>query len=87
MVGTIDHLASNLADNTELFEMSKADGDEAAVRTIEAEAHTLRGTVEQLEFRRMFSNSADPLNCFVDIRPAPVAPKPATGPACCCAST
>ena len=68
MVGTIDHLASNLSDNTELFDMSKADGDEAAVRTIEAEAHTLQGTVEQLEFRRMFSNSADPLNCFVDIQ-------------------
>ena len=68
MVGTIDHLASNLADNTELFDMSKADGDEAAVRTIETEAQTLRGTVEQLEFRRMFSNSADPLNCFVDIQ-------------------
>ena len=68
MVGTIDHLATNLADNTELFDMSKADGDEAAVRTIESEAHTLRDTVEQLEFRRMFSNSADPLNCFVDIQ-------------------
>ncbi len=68
MVGTIDHLASNLADNSELFDMSKADGDEAAVRTIETEAQTLRGTVEQLEFRRMFSNSADPLNCFVDIQ-------------------
>ncbi len=68
MVGTIDHLASNLSDNGELFEMSKADGDEAAVRTIDAEAQALRLTVEQLEFRRMFSNSADPLNCFVDIQ-------------------
>jgi protein subunit release factor A len=27
VVGTIDHLASNLADNAELYEMSKADGD------------------------------------------------------------
>ena len=68
MVGTIDHLATNLADNTELFDMSKADGDEAGVQAIEAEAHVLRDTVEQLEFRRMFSNSADPLNCFVDIQ-------------------
>jgi len=68
VVGTIDHLASNLSDNGELFEMSKADGDEAAVRTIETEAHALRDTVEKLEFRRMFSNSADPLNCFVDIQ-------------------
>ena len=28
----------------------------------------LRETVEQLEFRRMFSNPADPTNCFLDIQ-------------------
>ena len=68
MVETIDHLSGNLADNTELFEMSKADGDFDGMRAIEAEAATLRDTVDQLEFRRMFSNPADPLNCFVDIQ-------------------
>ena len=68
VVGTIDHLATNLADNSELFEMSKAEGDDAGILAIEAEAHALRDTVEQLEFRRMFSNEADPLNCFVDIQ-------------------
>ena len=68
VVGTIDHLHGNLSDNSELFEMSKADGDEAGMLTIEGEAATLRDTVEQLEFRRMFSNPADPLTCFVDIQ-------------------
>ena len=68
MVETIDHLSGNLADNSELFEMSKADGDFDGMRAIEAEAATLRDTVDQLEFRRMFSNPADPLNCFVDIQ-------------------
>ena len=68
MVGTIDHLESNLADHAELFEMSKAEGDEAGLRAIEAEAHALRETVEQMEFRRMFANPADPLNCFIDIQ-------------------
>ena len=68
VVGTIDHLATNLADNSELFEMSKADGDDDGVLAIEAEAKALQATVEQLEFRRMFSNEADPLNCFVDIQ-------------------
>jgi peptide chain release factor 2 len=55
-------------DNAELFDMSKEEGDEAGLRAIEAEAHTLRATVEELEFRRMFSNPADPLNCFIDIQ-------------------
>ncbi len=68
VVGTIDHLHSNLSDNSELFEMSKADGDEAGLLAIEAEAQALQKTVEDLEFRRMFSNPADPLNCFVDIQ-------------------
>jgi len=68
VVATIDHLKSNLADNSELFEMSRAEGDEAGMRAIEAEAQALARTVEELEFRRMFSNPADPLNCFVDIQ-------------------
>ncbi|MBI5717116.1 MAG: peptide chain release factor 2 [Burkholderiales bacterium] len=68
VVGTIGHLQGNLADNTELYEMSKADGDEPGLRHILEEAEGLRAQVEQLEFRRMFGNPADPLNCFVDIQ-------------------
>ena len=68
VVKTIDHLAGNLADNAELFDMSKEEGDESGLKAIEAEAHALRTTVEELEFRRMFSNEADPLNCFIDIQ-------------------
>ena len=65
---TIDHLTSNLADNTELFEMSKADEDFDGVAAIESEAQALAAKVEELEFRRMFNNPADPLNCFIDIQ-------------------
>ena len=68
MVVTINTLTSELADNSELFEMSKEEGDEAGLLTIEAEAAKLAKLVEELEFRRMFSNQADPLNCFVDIQ-------------------
>ncbi|MCW5659741.1 MAG: peptide chain release factor 2 [Burkholderiaceae bacterium] len=68
VVGTIDHLQSHLADNSELYEMVKADEDLASLKAIEADAGKLRETVEQLEFRRMFSNPADPANCFLDIQ-------------------
>lgn len=68
VVGTIDHLTSNLADNSELFEMSKADDDIAGITAIESEAHKLEQTVASLEFRRMFNNPADPMNCFIDIQ-------------------
>ena len=68
VVGTIDHLTQHLADNGELYEMVKEDSDEDSLRAIEAEAEGLRETVERLEFRRMFSNPADPSNCFIDIQ-------------------
>jgi peptide chain release factor 2 len=68
VVQSIDHLASNLADNAELFEMSKADDDFDGLAAIEADAAKLAATVEELEFRRMFNNPADPSNCFLDIQ-------------------
>lgn len=68
VVHVLDRLSSELADNTELFEMSAAEDDHAGLRTIEAEAAKLQAEVEKLEFRRMFNNPADPLNCFIDIQ-------------------
>ena len=68
MVETINHLTSNLADNTELYDMAKEEGDVDSLAAIETEADKLDATVKDLEFRRMFNNPADPLNCFVDIQ-------------------
>jgi len=68
VVDTIDHLETNLSDSAELFEMSREEGDTDALASIEADASRLREIVEQLEFRRMFSNPADPSNCFIDIQ-------------------
>ena len=64
----IEHLTSNLSDNAELFEMSKEEGDAAGLQAIHDDVQTLMKDVENLEFRRMFSNPADPSNCFVDIQ-------------------
>ncbi len=64
----LDRLTAELADNTELFEMSRAEGDEAGMLGIETEAGKLAAEVEKMEFRRMFHNPADPLNAFLDIQ-------------------
>jgi len=48
--------------------MSKEEGDEGALLSIEVDAKKLEDTVAQLEFRRMFNNPADPLNAFLDIQ-------------------
>jgi len=68
VVVTLTDLQRDLSDNTELFEMSRDEGDEAGLITIEEDAARLEQIVKDLEFRRMFNNPADPLNCFVDIQ-------------------
>ena len=68
VVLTLEKLTTELADNSELFEMSREEGDEAGLLTIEAETATLQPLIEELEFRRMFSHEADPLNCYIDIQ-------------------
>jgi len=68
VVLVLDRLGNELADNSELFEMSAADNDEAGLQTIADEAAQVQAEVEKLEFRRMFNNPADPLNCFLDIQ-------------------
>ncbi len=65
---TIDNLERELSDNTELFDMSKEDGDFAGLQTISGEADKLQAIIKDLEFRRMFNNPADPLPCFLDIQ-------------------
>jgi len=68
VVLTLQRLDQELADNTELYEMSKDDGDELGLETIEAETAKLTSDIERLEFRRMFSNEADPCNAFLDLQ-------------------
>jgi peptide chain release factor 2 len=68
VVVTLTDLASELSDNSELFEMSRDDDDEAGLITLEDDAARLEVIVKDLEFRRMFNNPADPLNCFLDIQ-------------------
>jgi peptide chain release factor 2 len=68
VVQVIDRLTSELADNAELFDMAKEEGDEQGMQSIEGEAAKVAVEVEKMEFRRMFNNPADPLNCFLDVQ-------------------
>jgi peptide chain release factor 2 len=68
VVVTLDTLEQEINDNTELYEMAKEETDESSLLTIEEEAQKLEQTVAQLEFRRMFSQDADPMNAFLDIQ-------------------
>src|SRR5690554_3793648 len=68
VVHTLDRLQTGLKDASELFELAQMDGDESLLNAIEQDIDKLSVPLEELEFRRMFSNPADELNCFMDIQ-------------------
>jgi len=68
VVGTLDRVGSGLADSRELFELARAEGDDATLTGISVDIDKLGQDVAALEFRRMFSNPLDPNNCFMDIQ-------------------
>ena len=59
---------AGLRDSRDLLEMAQAEGDEETLVAVESDAAGLRTEVESLEFRRMFSNPADPNPCFIEIQ-------------------
>ncbi|MFZ9314175.1 MAG: peptide chain release factor 2, partial [Burkholderiaceae bacterium] len=61
-------LSQSIEDGEELFAMAREEKDVSAIESLEAEAQGIEEKVSGLEFRRMFSNPADPLNCFLDIQ-------------------
>jgi peptide chain release factor 2 len=68
VVQTLDDIATGVNDARELFELAAGDDDTATLEAIESDIASLGERLEELEFRRMFSNPADPLNCFMDIQ-------------------
>lgn len=68
MVLILDELKSNLHDSQELLELIIDENDEDAFAALETSVQQYSKVIEDFEFRRMFSNPADPLNCFLDIQ-------------------
>jgi peptide chain release factor 2 len=61
-------LSQAIEDGEELFAMAREEKEISAIQSLEEEARSIEDKVSGLEFRRMFSNPADPLNCFLDIQ-------------------
>ena len=65
---TLTVLDRGLADSGELFDLARADEDDATLSAVRDDVAALSKVVEDLEFRRMFSHPMDPNPCFVDIQ-------------------
>ena len=68
IVNTLTRIDTELRDARDLFDMAREEQDDDTLQSIERDAAELKKLVEELEFRRMFSNPMDPNNCFIDIQ-------------------
>lgn len=61
-------IKQNLSDAAELFEMAKAEDDDASLQGIASDIQDIEKRIQDMEFHRMFSHPMDPNNCFIDIQ-------------------
>jgi len=68
VVGTLTSLDQRLKDSAELFELARAETDDATLAAVAADVAEIGRIVGDLEFRRMFHNPMDPNSCFIDVQ-------------------
>ena len=67
-VGTLTRIDRQLRDANELFELARAEDDDATAAGVGEDLRVVAAAIEGMEFKRMFSNPMDPNNCFLDIQ-------------------
>ena len=68
IVNNIKTIHVQLKSCGELLELAITENDEETLRSIAQDLNPIEEIINQLEFRRMFSNELDPSNCFLDIQ-------------------
>jgi peptide chain release factor 2 len=68
VVFRLSDLDVRLKDAAELFQLARAEGDDATLAGLEGDVAELERIVGDMEFRRMFHNPMDPNACFIDIQ-------------------
>ena len=67
-MGTLTGVGANLADARELFDLARAENDDATLLAVENDVAAVEKAVGNLEFHRMFNHPQDANNCFLDIQ-------------------
>ena len=68
LVNDFTSVASRLTDAEQLFELAKAESDDAMLNELVDELASLDEKVTQFEFRRMFNREADPNSAFLELQ-------------------
>ncbi len=64
----IDYLEKNLVDASDLLDLAIGEADQQTIESIGEDIDNYKVSIEQLEFRRMFSGEMDVNNAFLDIQ-------------------
>jgi peptide chain release factor 2 len=67
-VGARQRIDRQLRDAEELFALARAEDDAATAAGVGDDLRAIAEAIEDMEFKRMFSNPMDPNNCFLDIQ-------------------
>jgi peptide chain release factor 2 len=68
VVHTLQRLDRSIAEAGELFELARAENDEATLADLATQVESVTKEVERLEFRRMFAGEMDEHNAFLDVQ-------------------
>lgn len=68
VVYQLKSLKQHLIDLVDLFEIARAEADDATITDLATDMQQVQRQVEALEFQRMFSGSMDRSNAFLDIQ-------------------
>ncbi len=68
IVGSFDQLDVQLNEAEALLALAEAEGDHSLQEAVQTEVLAITAHIEKLEFQRMFSQSMDPNNAFLDVQ-------------------
>ena len=68
VVNTLSDVAQGISDSQELFEMAREEDDDGSLLSIANDSKRLEAAIEEMEFRRMFSQPMDENNCFIEFQ-------------------
>ena len=68
VVSKLSSIELDLDNTQELIELASSENDDVVMGEIALELERIEEKISKTEFRKMFSNESDPLNCFVDFQ-------------------
>ena len=67
-ISEFEKLANSIESNQELFELAQGESDCDTLGDIFSDTENIQKNLDRMEFKRMFSNPLDPINCFIDFQ-------------------